>query len=371
MDDVRMQSVLESMRRAGLDVLIAVSGEVHAFQRLDPVVLLSGLHCVGDSYVLLRQDGESELVVSPPYEAERARAHSRTTSCRGCADLVESLIPLITMSGPGPAIGIVGLDGLSFGVATRLKAAAQRDLRRFDAEFVAATRRKTAAEIADAWQATRIAEQGYELLLQLATPGMREIDLATEINTAMLALGADDNFLMLSASQHNRAVRPPGSHILELGDVILCEVSPSYRGQFTQICRTIYVGVAPPPFTSKYALLQESLRRGIAATVPGARVADVVAAINANLIEAGYGEYCVPPHMRARGHGLGFGSIAPGDLGAQSAAVIEQDMVFVIHPNQYIPETGYMMCGDPVVVTATGAHNLASRPAVLDEVPRA
>jgi Xaa-Pro aminopeptidase len=86
------------------------------------------------------------------------------------------------------------------------------------------------------------------------------------------------------------------------------------------------------------------------------------------LIEAGYGEFCVPPHMRARGHGLGFGSIDPGDLSANSQSVIERDMVFVIHPNQYMPETGYMMCGDPVVVTETGARNLAARPAALDQL---
>jgi Xaa-Pro aminopeptidase len=183
----------------------------------------------------------------------------------------------------------------------------------------------------------------------------------------MTEAGADDNFLMLSAARHNRAVRPPGQHKLEPGDIILCEISPSVCGQFSQICRTAMVGAAPEIFIEKYALLQQSFQNGMRAAVPGARVADVVAAINTNLIEAGYGEFCVPPHMRARGHGLGFGSIDPGDLSANSQSVIERDMVFVIHPNQYMPETGYMMCGDPVVVTESGARNLAAQPASFDQ----
>jgi Xaa-Pro aminopeptidase len=47
--------------------------------------------------------------------------------------------------------------------------------------------------------------------------------------------------------------------------------------------------------------------------------------------------------------------------------VIEANMVFVIHPNQYMPETGYMMCGDPVVVSESGARNLAAPPASFDQ----
>ena len=33
-------------------------------------------------------------------------------------------------------------------------------------------------------------------------------------------------------------------------------------------------------------------------------------------------------------------------------------MLFMIHPNQYLPETGYLLCGAPVVLTADGAEVL-------------
>ena len=43
-------------------------------------------------------------------------------------------------------------------------------------------------------------------------------------------------------------------------------------------------------------------------------------------------------------------------------------MVFVMHPNQYLPETGYLMCGEPVVVTPGGAKALSARTATLDRI---
>jgi Xaa-Pro dipeptidase len=43
-------------------------------------------------------------------------------------------------------------------------------------------------------------------------------------------------------------------------------------------------------------------------------------------------------------------------------------MVFVMHPNQYLPETGYLMCGEPVVITPGGAQALSERTATLDRI---
>jgi len=40
---------------------------------------------------------------------------------------------------------------------------------------------------------------------------------------------------------------------------------------------------------------------------------------------------------------------------------MQENMVFVMHPNQYVPETGYLMCGEPVIITREGAVPLTSR----------
>jgi Xaa-Pro dipeptidase len=45
-------------------------------------------------------------------------------------------------------------------------------------------------------------------------------------------------------------------------------------------------------------------------------------------------------------------------------------MLFMIHPNQYLPETGYLLCGEPVVMTAQGAQALTREQSSLGQAGR-
>ena len=62
------------------------------------------------------------------------------------------------------------------------------------------------------------------------------------------------------------------------------------------------------------------------------------------------------------------GSVAPGDVANDNQTVLEEDMIFVVHPNQYLPETGYLMCGEPVRVTRNGFETLSRETAALGVV---
>jgi Xaa-Pro aminopeptidase len=184
----------------------------------------------------------------------------------------------------------------------------------------------------------------------------------------MKALGAEDNFLMLCAGSHNPAVQPSSGRRLEVGDIILAEITPSYMGQMAQICRTAVIGPASESLKRGYDLVVRSMEAGIAAAAPGATMGDVCRAIDSVLEAKGYGEYCRPPHIRRRGHGLGFGSNSPGDVSLDNKTVLEPDMFFVIHPNQYLPDTGYLLCGEPVLITTNGAEVLSEHRASLAEI---
>jgi Xaa-Pro aminopeptidase len=254
-------------------------------------------------------------------------------------------------------IGIAGLSFLSSGMASPIMAALP-GARAADKLVFDAARTKTAEEIVFAREAARIAELGYTRLLQIAKPGMTEDELAVALKHYMKTLGAEDNFLLLCAGPHNRAVQPSTGRKLQHGDIILAEITPSYRGQLTQICRTVVIGDPPETLSRKYELVVQAMNQGIAAARPGVPMGQVCGAINAVLEAQGYGEYCHPPHIRRRGHGLGFASVRPGDVSLDNATVLEPDMLFMIHPNQYLPETGYLLCGEPVVITEHGADVL-------------
>src|SRR5262249_58691444 len=171
---------------------------------------------------------------------------------------------------------------------------------------------KTAEEIAHAREAARIAENGYRRLLEIAKPGISEDELAVELKWHSKTLGAEDNFLLLCAGPHHRAVAPSNGRRLRADDLLLAEITPSYRGQLAQICRTVVLGNASSTLSEKYRLVVRAMMTGIGAAQPGAPMSAICRTINATLEAEGYGEFCHPPHIRRRGHGLGFSSIAPG-----------------------------------------------------------
>ena len=118
-------------------------------------------------------------------------------------------------------------------------------------------------------------------------PGMREDELAVELKWHMKTLGAEDNFLMLCAGSHNFAVQPSSGRRLEVGDIILAEITPSYMGQMAQICRTAVIGPANESLKRGYELVVRSMEEGIAAAVAGATMADVCRAIDSGSRQKG------------------------------------------------------------------------------------
>ena len=353
------------MAEEGLDCIVAMHDGTHFIETPNPVMVLSGFKALGAAAAVLDLDGELRLVVTPAWDVERAKEMCPGIGVVPAGDVIDGLSSLL---GKGP--GTTGIAGVPFAAwrMTRRLEAVLPGAKSADAIVADAAKVKTTDEIAYAREATRIAEANFGRLLQIAKPGMSEDEMAADLRWHSKSLGAEDNFLMLCAGPHNRAVAPSNGRRLQEGDVILAEITPSYRGQLAQICRTAVVGKAPAVLTEKYALVVEAMHAGIRAAQPGAPMAEVCRAINTVLEAQGYGEYCYPPHIRRRGHGLGFASNEPGDVALDNETPLAPGMVFMIHPNQYLPETGYLLCGEPVVLTERGAEPLTRNYAALAQL---
>jgi Xaa-Pro aminopeptidase len=365
----RLAQATRHLQDEALDGLIAASNGLNNFLDSNAVYVLSGVRPIGESAVVLDRDGASTLIVTPAWDGERAASLSATDDTIATDDLATALKSAVeTHRLKLERTVSVGLSLLGQAVVERIASTLGAMPQAADelARDLAAVR--TAEELEAAQRATWIAERGYERLLECARPGMREFELAAELYCFMKKLGAEDNFLLMSASQHNHAVRAAGERILDAGDIILSEITPCYRGQFVQICRTTVIGEPPAVVRAKYAILQDAMGAGLAAGRAGTSVAEVTRAINGVIAKAGYGDYCRPPYMRVRGHGLGITSDRPGDIVDRNQRLLESGMIFVMHPNQYIPESGYLMCGEPVVVTEHGARSLSARQAELDVI---
>jgi Xaa-Pro dipeptidase len=365
----RLSQTARYLAEQDLDALIAFNFGQNSFLEGHAVFVLSGVRPIGESAVLVDRSGAATLIVTPAWDADRAASISRTAKTVGTDDLPQALAAAFAVHSVDPRKTVtVALSTLGLDLVARIETVLGGKVRANDQYARELARIRSPEELAASRKATWIAERGYERFLEFARPGLREYELAAELYCYMKGLGAEDNFLLLSASQHNLAVTAAGGRVLDVGDIILSEITPCYQGQFAQICRTTVIGPTTALLQDKYAVLQEAMRRGQAAAVPGASVRAVTQAMDDCFRASGYGDYCRPPYMRVRGHGLGITSDAPGDLTADSEARLEDGMVFVMHPNQYLPETGYLMCGEPVVVTREGAQALSEKTAMLDAI---
>jgi Xaa-Pro dipeptidase len=361
----RQQAALRLMEREDVDAMLVAPNELN---RVDTVFHLTGYRGVGESLAVLRKGEKPLLIVTPEWEIERAQARAKGWEVRGVDDLPQAVSVLFSKGLPAGKTATVNLGRLPVAIAKKLSAVIG-DAKSLDKQLERALMPKTAEEIERARQATAIAEKGFERMLQVTKVGMAECDLAVQMKLYMEELGADDNFWLMTASPHNRAVQPSSGRKLEVGDIILAEMTPTYKGQLAQICRTVVVGPPSNLLSEKYALVVRAMEAGIKTIKPGIPMGDVAKAIDKVLSAEGYAEYCNPPHIRRRGHGLGHGSNAPGDVAPANETILEEDMVFVVHPNQYLPETGYLLCGEPVRVTATGVEQLSKKAAWLASVP--
>jgi Xaa-Pro aminopeptidase len=367
--NTRLAEATRHLHDQSLDGLIAASNGLNNFLESNAVYVLAGVRPIGESAVVLDRDGGSTLIVTPAWDEERAAALATTDRTIGTDDLALTLQRVIETHRLNASRTVtIGVSLLGQALVERMVSALGTLPEAADELARDLARIRSAEELAAAERATWIAERGYERLLEVARPGLREFELAAELYCFTKQLGAEDNFLLLSASQHNLAVRAAGERILDVGDIILAEITPCYRGQFAQICRTTAIGEPSPVVREKYAILQEAMAAGLTAGRAGTSVADVTRAINGVIQKAGYGDYCRPPYMRVRGHGLGITSDRPGDIVERNERVLESGMVFVMHPNQYIPESGYLMCGEPVVVSEHGSRALSARRAQLDVI---
>jgi Xaa-Pro dipeptidase len=363
----RIGAVCAAMKGAGVDLVVGIHDGAHFIETPNPVMVLARFKSLGPSAVVIDQSGGIDLVVTPAWDAERALAAGGNLRVTGANDVVEGLAAVLDRRRAGKArIGVAGLTWLPFIIAADLPRLLP-DAGNADAIVFGAAAVKTDEEIADAREATRIAELAYERLLEIVEPGVNEDALAVELRRYTRSLGAEDNFLLLCAGPHNRAVAPSNGRKLEAGDVVLAEITPSIRGQLAQVCRTVVLSRAPELLAQKYKLVCRAMDAGIAAAVPGVPMSDVCRAINAVLEAEGYAEFCYPPHIRRRGHGLGFACNEPGDVALDNQTPLAPGMIFMIHPNQYLPETGYLLCGEPVLMTEHGAEPLTARKATLAE----
>lgn len=193
---------------------------------------------------------------------------------------------------------------------------------------------KSPAEIAMLEEAARYTRAGLRAIHRNLKPGMSEIALAAEIESAMRRAGSD---YWAIPTELASGWRTPGGHatprpkIIEPGDLVHVEFAGVCSRYHTTALQTLAVGEPGPRAREVYGIALQSLRAGIAAVKPGAPVADVEEASLEPLRRAGI------EHSAMMRFGYGIGIAYPPvwletlQISRGFERRLEPGMVFVLH----------------------------------------
>lgn len=358
----RRNRLRAAMTEAGIEALV-VYGNSWQADYLRYVADFSSLE--GHSMAVVAPDGSVELFVDSAVEAERAEAETTGIKVSLAAEIAKEV------AGRLERIANHRIAAAPLGFMPKFIADAARGYKLEDGTKLVdrLLMVKLPAEIDALRQAAKLADQGYEVFRQAARPGRMQYELIADIEGFFRRNGCADNFMIMgSGGKDVFAMAPPSARVIKAGDMVTTELTPAVHGYFAQICRTMVLGKANDAQKRAHALYREAMEAGIAAAKPGATAADVARAENDVFRKYGFGEYATSKYTRVRGHGLGLFTDTKPHILEDVDTVLEAGMVIIVHPNTYHPETGYMVLGDTIAITETGADVLTGTPREIFEV---
>jgi len=365
----KLDALKDVMEREKLSALLFYSSGQLSMLEVNAVLWISGVLPIGpNTAVLVRPSGQATMIISDSWDEARVRDQTWIDDVQVGDAFVKKVGDLLAKNGIQGEIGIAGFGFMPASVYHGLERLPRVRLKPFDPILNSLARSPGAESLPVLTRAAEIADIGFSAIVKNAKVGMYEYELAAEMEYAMRFAGAEDDFGMLTASDHSHCAHPPQDRKIRPGDIIIAEITPALQSHFIQLCRTVVVGRASPLVREKFAILEEIMEKCLAKVRPGGKVGEIAQVMNQVFSAYGYEKYCRPPYMRVRGHGLGFWSIPFAEVVDDNETVIEAGTSFVVHPNQYIPETGYLMLGDTVWVEQHGYRRLTQSPMKLVEV---
>jgi Xaa-Pro dipeptidase len=295
-----------------------------------------------------------------PY-AEKARAAVEIVPSYSYLEMVDKLGELIAVLATqlGPRVARLGYEPATLPVAVRDSLAARIEVGEWidvasGLELARAV--KTEDEIEGITRAAAVADDVQRAVKEIAVPGRREIDVASQaLAAAWTRAGRRFPILIQLKAGASTAVRGewhPGARVLEEGDVVCTDTAPWLDGLWADSCNGIAVGAATPRHEEVFAVVNAALRAGLAAVRPGVEAAAVDAACREVVRAAGY------DYAHHTGHGIGYVRAEAPRITPTSTDVLEEGNVVALEPGVYVEGWGGFRNEHVVAVRGAGAELL-------------
>jgi len=229
---------------------------------------------------------------------------------------------------------------------------------------------KDKKEIASIARAAEIGDIAWQRVLSLLKPGVREREVAAELEYQMMMMGSSMPAFETIVASGFRSAMPHGDASekrIKNGEFVTFDFGATINGYCSDMARTVVVGKASAKQKKIYKIVLRAQRAGvrkIKAGLPAKTIDDTCRNI---ITRAGYGK----EFGHGTGHGIGFyhNPIHTGPrLSSISEDILKVNQVLTVEPGIYLSGWGGVRIEDDVVVTRTGCRVLTNATKKLLEV---
>ena len=216
---------------------------------------------------------------------------------------------------------------------------------------------KDSEEIALIREACKLANLGMKVASETVRPGVKEREVAAELEYAMRKKGSDGtSFDTIIASGASSAF-PHGScsnRTIREGDLVVVDLGATYKFYRSDMTRTFVAGKPAEKQTKIYEIVKQANQKAFEAIKPNIGASLVDEAARGVIETSGFGEF----FCHNLGHGVGLEIHEAPVLSIDSKDVLAAGNVVTDEPGVYLPTYGGVRLEDTVLVTQSGAKKL-------------
>jgi len=198
-------------------------------------------------------------------------------------------------------------------------------------------------------------------------PGIKENDIAAEIDYQMKKKGADKpsfDTIVVSGEKSAMPHGKPGERRLKKGDFVTLDFGAVYKGYHADFTRTVVIGKASKKQKKIYEIVKKAQEEAINRIKPGMLCKEADSIAREVIKKEGYGKY----FGHSLGHGVGLEIHELPRLSFLSNSKIRENSVVTIEPGVYLPDFGGVRIEDTVVVRKNGIEVLTKFTKELIEI---
>ncbi len=225
---------------------------------------------------------------------------------------------------------------------------------------------KDESEVATMRRAAGLISSVVREVLPMIRPGVRENEVAAEIDYRIKRAGGEIAFGTIVASGE-RAAFPHGraSHKrIGKNELVVLDLGAILAHYCSDLTRTAYVGKAPPRIKKWYQAILDAQSAAREHALRGKTAGQADAAARRLLQHRGLGRYFV----HGTGHGLGLEVHETPRVAKGQRARLKPGMVITIEPGLYFDGVGGMRVEDELLITEIGNEFLTDAPRALQEL---